>query len=102
MQDLKDKNGYDPCKHDIKVTAASLKSYGVRNENIYRHNNDATSNSMNQTYKELKKTFKKNPDKNYAVIHVYAGHGMIVGGKQVVLLNEFNKTTRFYKWCGVE
>ena len=46
--------------------------------------------------------FKENPDKNYTVIHLYAGHGMIASGKQVVLMNQFNRPSRFYKWIGVE
>ena len=46
--------------------------------------------------------FRKNPEKKYAVLHEYAGHGMAVEGKQVVILNEFSRTRKFYRWFGVE
>ena len=51
---------------------------------------------------KLKALFKENPDKNYVVIHLYAGHGMIVEGRQVVLMNQYNRNLGFYKWNGVE
>ena len=102
MDDLKCGN-YDPCKHDVEVLKEALGPYGVRNpENIFVHDNDATFRSTSKTLIKVKNLFKKNPEKSYAVIHLYASHGMIVSGRQVVLMNEFNKTSRFYKMLGVE
>ena len=34
---------------------------------------------------------------NYLVIFLFAGHGMLYEGRQVLLYNEFEKSTRFYK-----
>ena len=51
---------------------------------------------------KIKELCRKNPDENYVVIHLYAGHGMIMQGRQVVLMNEFNKSSGFYKVLGVE
>ena len=43
-----------------------------------------------------------NPDKNYLIVYVLASHGIQSSGKQIVLLNEFNKGTGFYKAWGIE
>ena len=45
---------------------------------------------------------RKNPHKNYFYFYLLAGHGMVISGSQAVLLNEFNKSTTFYKFWGVE
>lgn len=41
--------------------------------------------------------FKSDPDKNFLVIFVVAGHGMNDSGHQVLLINEFDDNTKFYK-----
>ena len=51
---------------------------------------------------DIKRRIEKNPDKKYLVIYVLAGHGMITAGKQVMLMNEYNDKTGFYKFYGVE
>ena len=103
MHDLYDRKGFNPCKSDCEALRKAIKPYGVRNlENIFYHDNNATTRSTYQTLSKIRALFKENPDKNYTVIHLYAGHGMIASGRQVVLLNQFNKHSRFYKWLGVE
>ena len=40
--------------------------------------------------KNIKQRIGSNPEKNFLVVYVLAGHGMIDSGKQVMLLNEFH------------
>ena len=87
MSDLNGEDGEDPCKNDVEAFAKAIEPYGVKPENIFKHENNATTLLTSGTYQELRKMFRQNPEKRYAVLHVYAGHGMTVDGKQVILLN---------------
>ena len=40
---------------------------------------------------------KKTPVENYLVIFLFAGHGMLKDGMQVMLYNEYDKKAEFYK-----
>ena len=51
---------------------------------------------------DIKKRIKAEPKKNFLVLYVIAGHGMNQNGKQIVMLNEFNKSGGFYKAWGAE
>ena len=42
------------------------------------------------------------PPVNYLVIFLFAGHGMIKDGSQVLLYNEFDEKTGFYKMFRAE
>ena len=42
------------------------------------------------------------PDQTQLFIVAIAGHGMQMDGRQVVLVNEFNKRTKYYQIFGVE
>ena len=90
MHDLIDKDGNDPCKDDFERFEKALIPYGVKRENTFRFENDATRRSTTTATKEINKLLRENPDQNYVFIHLYAGHGMIASGKQMVLMNEFN------------
>ena len=48
------------------------------------------------------KKFAENPDTNYLILFVFAGHGMNASGQQVLLVNEFDKSSNFYKKLNVE
>ena len=71
-------------------------------KNMYILDNNATQAKMNKVIGNIKRRLKANEDKNYLIIYVFAGHGMIVGGKQIMLLNEYSKNTGFYKLFGAE
>ena len=51
---------------------------------------------------DLLKKLRANPDTNYLILYVFAGHGMNVSGQQVLLINEFEKSKNFYKKFTVE
>ena len=48
------------------------------------------------------KLLRENPNEKILIVFILAGHGMQMAGKQVVLLNEFNRGTAFYKFWGIE
>ena len=48
------------------------------------------------------KHLRNNPERNYFIFYLLAGHGMIVNGSQAVLLNQFDKSPTFYKIWAVE
>ena len=51
---------------------------------------------------DLNKVAKKNPDKNILIIFAIAAHGMQDSGRQVVLLNDFDEKTGFYRRWQIE
>ena len=42
------------------------------------------------------------PNELVLIMCLFASHGMIREGRQVILINEFDKTAGFYKLLGVE
>jgi hypothetical protein len=51
---------------------------------------------------ELKAGSQNDKEKKYLTIFVAAGHGMNISGQQVLLLNEFHASTKFYKTWKLE
>ena len=51
---------------------------------------------------ELNQLFKSQPHETILAFSCYASHGMIMSGRQVILVNEFSADTGFYKIFGVE
>ena len=45
---------------------------------------------------------KKNPDKNFLICYCFACHGMHYNGRQIVILNEYDSKTKFYKYFNIE
>ena len=45
---------------------------------------------------------KNNPTTNFLIMYVFTGHGMNVKGQQVLLLNEFDQASNWYKMLNVE
>ena len=48
------------------------------------------------------KLFKEKPLETILILVLFAGHGMINDGRQVLLVNEFDKSKTFYKLIGAE
>ena len=48
------------------------------------------------------KRLKASPDKKFLLIYALAGHGMQMDGRQVVLINTYDKKTGFYRIWGIE
>ena len=101
--------GVKPFMGDLPATVddtAAFKSamnyYGITNEEDFYNLHDPTLNECNAVFRELIKKFAENPDTNYLILFVFAGHGMNASGQQVLLVNEFDKPSNFYKKLDVE
>ena len=108
MADLKDKNGDLICWKDCETMRLALEPFGVtdtgpiENQNMYIINNDATIKKVNKVMANIHRRIKENKQTRYFVIYVLASHGMVNGGQQMIVLNEFNKASGFYKIFGIE
>ena len=45
---------------------------------------------------------RSKPVKNYLVIYIFAGHGVMKDGEHCLLTNEYDKMARFYRMVPVE
>ena len=82
-----------------------MKHYDITDtgpNNIYNMENDPTSKEVMATTKCIKLRLLNNPNENFIIFYVIAGHGMTMAGRQIVLLNEFHKRSTFYGKWGVE
>ena len=82
-----------------------MKKYKVTDtgvDNLYTMEDNPTEKQVSQVLTDIRKRLRENPDKNFLVISCWAGHGMQLQGKQIVLINEFSPKSRFYKHCKVE
>ena len=88
-------------KDDIDRARRTLQFYGATEENEYNCE-DPTAKEMLQLKNKLYKRFKSKPKKKYLVYFILAGHGMNVGGQQVLLLNEYDPKSKYYKMWNIE
>ena len=90
------------CTDDIDAFKEAMKHYGATDpEDCYVLHN-ANSKECNTTFRTLTQRLQKNPDTNFLILYVFAGHGMNVKGQQIVLLNEYDKPSKWYKMLHVE
>ena len=93
---------------DIREFKKSMEKYNVyeRKDLELTLKINATSKDVNDVlhrlFKMIKDGKKAKPQKNYLVIFLFAGHGMIKDGSQVLLYNEFDKKTGYYKMLRAE
>ena len=83
-----------------------FRRYGVLDSgacDIYTMNDGATKSNKDQVIKSINQRLEKNPNKKFMVVYLLDGHGMQDNHrKQVIVLNEFNDKTRFYKLWPIE
>ena len=90
------------CTDDIDAFRDCMKHYGVNDpKNAYVLHN-ADFRTCNTTFRNIQKRLNSDKDKKFLILYVLAGHGMNVKGQQVVLLNEFDKQSNWYKMLNVE
>ena len=51
---------------------------------------------IRKTYEVERKKIKQEDAKNILYVHVFAGHGVLFDGEQCLLVNEYDKRTKFY------
>ena len=52
---------------------------------------------LDKISKQLRQAKRAKPPENYLVVMLFAGHGILKDGMQVLLYNEYDPTTGFYK-----
>ena len=63
---------------------------------------DPSFNECIAMFTDLGRLFKNYPNETVLSLSCFASHGMIQDGRQVILLNQFDKSKGFYKILGVE
>ena len=62
--------------------------------------------TVNSEWEKLRQIIKRGgehePPKKYLLVCLWAGHGMVKSGKQVLLTNELDKRSKFYKMIQAE
>ena len=92
-------------KEDCQAFRTILEQYQVTDagpEDIYTMVDDPTSDDVKKTIKSIKKRLYEKPETNFLIFYVVIGQGLQSYGQQIVLLNEVNKMTNFYKHWSVE
>ena len=90
------------CKLDCDKLEAVFALYGFTNpKNIYRLS-DPDVKQVNAVRNAIPARFKEEPEKKFAVVILVAGHGIQFNGQQSVVINAFDKNSRFYRLWPVE
>ena len=90
------------CTEDIEAFKEAMEHYGATDPDDCYVMHNANFKECNTIFRNMQNRIKKNPDTNFLVLYVFAGHGMNVKGQQVLLLNEFDKASNWYKMLNVE
>ena len=67
--------------NDTAAFKHAVKHYGVTNEEDFYHLHNPSFTQCNAVFKDLIKKLTENPDTNYLILYVFAGHGMNVSGQ---------------------
>ena len=70
--------------------------------NQYLLDNTPTYKRVFKVRTGIAKRLKASPDKTFLLLYALAGHGIQLDGRQVVLINTFDKKTGFYRIWGIE
>ena len=88
---------------DIACAKSCLSHYGITEKSAkFYELHDPSEKECNAAFKEISKTLQANSEENYLILLFLAGHGMNDSGQQILLINEFAKSTNFYKRLNVE
>ena len=109
MPDLKSKkSGKSYSWKDCEKMRECLERYNItdtgpiEDKNLYVIDDNATAAKMKKVMSSIRRRLRAEPNKNFLIVYVFAGHGMNACGKQVMLLNDYDEKTGFYKMFGAE
>ena len=71
-------------------------------DNMFKMTDGPDYSTVMKTKKQLFQKLKQSKHKKTLVSYVFAGHGMQENGTQVVVINEYDKETRFYRLWKIE
>ena len=84
---------------DARLVEKSFRKFSVHD---VRRLIDPTMNKVNKVRTSIRKQIQVHPDKKFLVIYVFACHGMQMDGRQVAVVNSFNKKITSYHLWGAE
>ena len=82
---------------EFEAISNALKHYGVTNEEDFYILRNPRFAQCENTSENLRNKLEDNPDTNHLILFVITGHGMNEAGQQVLLINEYDESTKFYK-----
>ena len=92
----------DTAHQDCIDLEQCLRKYQIEDEeDIYRLN-DPTMKEFEGTLKKITRRIKGQPEEQFLVILLFAGHGILKQGVQNIVLNEFDPKEGFYKMNPIE
>ena len=75
--------------------------YGFRQEDIHNLSCSPSKAEVDRVFQQIASDLKagkrKIPMKKYLIMCLFAGHGFMIEGQQVVIFNEYDQHQRFYK-----
>ena len=92
-------------KQDCDKLRSLLERYDVSDtgaNDLYLLDNDPTSDQVQKVADNIKQRLSESPRENFLIVYIIAGQGMEHYGQQIMLLNEFNDKTGFYKHWAIE
>ena len=98
-------NNLPDCKCDIDVIRKCVAKYGITDmgrNNIYLLDDTPTYSRVFKVRTGIAKRLKASPDNTFLLVYALAGHGMQMDGRQIILINQYDKKTGFYKLWGIE
>ena len=87
-------------KKDCDNFKECLKKYQIKGEDVIDLRNPSSKKVeevMKQLSKRMREGKNKTPTERYFIIFLFAGHGILEEGTQILLYNEYNKKTGFYE-----
>ena len=89
------------AKRDCEDLKKCLNNYNFKEENCYDLSNNPTLKQIEAVWQKIRARLKEGknqqPKVNYTIIFLFAGHGMLMEGNQVLVLNEWDKDQGFYR-----
>ena len=93
------------CKNDCITFRQAMTRFQILDNGeggIYNMENDPSFKTVQKTMANIRRKLATNPDQQFLFFYVLAGHGMVMSGRIVLLVNEFSKNTTFYKIWAAE
>ena len=91
----------DAIPNDRKNFLKIMKRFGFRRVDT-KVSMEPKIKNLTKLLPELSRLMKSNPHETVFIFSCYASHGMIMDGRQFILVNEFDSKRGFYKLFAAE
>ena len=90
----------DDVSKDIETFKRTFERFGEAK--LVQLGNNSSKKKIDKERSKLKKYIAGNPEEKILLVFAIASHGMQEAGKQVVVIDEYDKRMTFYKWWAIE